>query len=276
MKLASFLSLVLITGFLFVAINKLHPVGSPMGNTAVLKDRSSAVTDIVNVNTMDDYYLRNSQTETGSNNVVSSIVFDYRGFDTLGEATVLFLVVTSISMLLSLLYKREDVDDYEFRKPNEFPGDVSRIISYGSYLLYPLIITFGVYLVIHGHLSPGGGFQGGAVMASGTALLLVSALITRHVHRTRRIFSFFESLGLTIFISMGFAGIGATFLYNFLANGSPALFGRAIGFGPNPGFLNSGGVLPILSFAIGVEVFFGLSVILVSLFHVARHRKDME
>ncbi|HPB83107.1 MAG TPA: MnhB domain-containing protein, partial [Spirochaetota bacterium] len=223
-----------------------------------------------------DYYLRNSQTETGSNNVVSSIVFDYRGFDTLGEATVLFLVVTSISMLLSLLYKREDVDDYEFRKPNEFPGDVSRIISYGSYLLYPLIITFGVYLVIHGHLSPGGGFQGGAVMASGTALLLVSALITRHVHRTRRIFSFFESLGLTIFISMGFAGIGTTFLYNFLANGSLTLFGRAIPFGPNPGFLNSGGVLPVLSFAIGVEVFFGLSIILVTLFHVARHRKDME
>ena len=276
MKLASFLSLVLITGFLFVAINRLHPVGSPLGNPDVLKDRSSAVTDIINVNTMDDYYLRNSQTETGSNNVVSSIVFDYRGFDTLGEATVLFLVVTSISMLLSLLYKREDVDDYEFRKPNEFPGDVSRIISYGSYLLYPLIITFGVYLVIHGHLSPGGGFQGGAVMASGTALLLVSALITRHVHRTRRIFSFFESLGLTIFISMGFAGIGTTFLYNFLANGSSTLFGRAIPFGPNPGFLNSGGVLPVLSFAIGVEVFFGLSIILVTLFHVARHRKDME
>ncbi|HQP47538.1 MAG TPA: MnhB domain-containing protein [Spirochaetota bacterium] len=276
MKLASFLSLVLITGFLFVAINKLHPVGAPLGNPDVLKDRSSAATDIINVNTMDDYYLRNSQTETGSNNVVSSIVFDYRGFDTLGEATVLFLVVTSISMLLSLLYKREDVDDYEFRKPNEFPGDVSRIISYGSYLLYPLIITFGVYLVIHGHLSPGGGFQGGAVMASGTALLLVSALITRHVHRTRRIFSFFESLGLTIFISMGFAGIGTTFLYNFLANGSSTLFGRAIPFGPNPGFLNSGGVLPVLSFAIGVEVFFGLSIILVTLFHVARHRKDME
>ncbi|HQO01565.1 MAG TPA: MnhB domain-containing protein [Spirochaetota bacterium] len=276
MKLASFLSLVLITGFLFVAINKLHPVGAPLGNPDVLKDRSSAATDIINVNTMDDYYLRNSQTETGSNNVVSSIVFDYRGFDTLGEATVLFLVVTSISMLLSLLYKREDVDDYEFRKPNEFPGDVSRIISYGSYLLYPLIITFGVYLVIHGHLSPGGGFQGGAVMASGTALLLVSALITRHVHRTRRIFSFFESLGLTIFISMGFAGIGTTFLYNFLANGSLTLFGRAIPFGPNPGFLNSGGVLPVLSFAIGVEVFFGLSIILVTLFHVARHRKDME
>lgn len=274
MKLASFLSLVLITGFLFVSINMLHPVGSPMGNPDALKDRSGAVTDIVNVSTMDDYYLRNSQTETGSNNVVASIVFDYRGFDTLGEATVLFLVVTGISMLLSLLYKREDVDDYDFRKPNEFPTDVSRIISYGSYLLYPLIVTFGVYLVIHGHISPGGGFQGGAVMASGTALLLVSALITRHVHRTRRLFSFFESLGLTIFICMGFAGIGTTFLYNFLANSPGSMFGRTIPFGSNPGYLNSGGVLPVLSFAIGVEVFFGLSIILVSLFHVARHSKD--
>jgi multicomponent Na+:H+ antiporter subunit B len=274
MKIASFLSLFLIAGFLFVGINRLHPVGQPLGNQNVFIDRTGELTDITYVDTMDDYYLRNGQRETGSNNIVASVVFDYRGFDTMGEASVLFLVVTSISMLLypSIRLKRDTV---ELRDPRTgFPMDMTRIVSNGTYLMFPLILAFGAYLVIHGHLSPGGGFQGGAVMASGTALLIISSYITSHLHRTYNIFSFFESLGLTIFIGIGFAGIGVTFLSNFLANGSPAFFGRVIDLGPNSGYLNSAGLLPFLSLAIGMEVFFGLSIILVSMFHLARKEKD--
>ncbi|HBY56825.1 MAG TPA: hypothetical protein DEG96_03035 [Candidatus Atribacteria bacterium] len=48
---------------------------------------------------MDDYFIKNAQVETGANNVVTSIVFDYRGFDTLGEATVLFTAVVGIVAL---------------------------------------------------------------------------------------------------------------------------------------------------------------------------------
>ncbi len=48
---------------------------------------------------MDDYFIKNAQSETGANNVVTSIVFDYRGFDTLGEATVLFTAVVGIVAL---------------------------------------------------------------------------------------------------------------------------------------------------------------------------------
>ncbi len=48
---------------------------------------------------MDDYYIENAQAETGANNVVTTIVFDYRGFDTLGEATVLFTAVVGIVAL---------------------------------------------------------------------------------------------------------------------------------------------------------------------------------
>jgi len=52
-----------------------------------------------NVSEMDDYYIQNAQAETGANNVVTTIVFDYRGFDTLGEATVLFTAVLGITAL---------------------------------------------------------------------------------------------------------------------------------------------------------------------------------
>ncbi len=48
---------------------------------------------------MDDYFINNAQAETGANNVVTTIVFDYRGFDTLGEATVLFTAVVGIVAL---------------------------------------------------------------------------------------------------------------------------------------------------------------------------------
>ncbi len=62
----------------------LHPFGQPMATE------------------MDDYFIKNAQNQTGNNNVVSSIVFDYRGLDTLGETTVLFAAVLGVSLIFSL------------------------------------------------------------------------------------------------------------------------------------------------------------------------------
>jgi len=57
---------------------------------------------------MDDYIIENAQEETGSNNVVTSVVFDYRGFDTLGEATILFTAVTGALLLLRTMKRKEE------------------------------------------------------------------------------------------------------------------------------------------------------------------------
>ena len=57
---------------------------------------------------MDDYIIENAQEETGSNNVVASVVFDYRGLDTLGEATILFTAVTGVLLLLRTRKRREE------------------------------------------------------------------------------------------------------------------------------------------------------------------------
>jgi len=57
---------------------------------------------------MDDYIIKNAQEETGSNNVVASVVFDYRGFDTLGEATILFTAVTGVLLLLRTVKRKEE------------------------------------------------------------------------------------------------------------------------------------------------------------------------
>ncbi len=58
----------------------------------------------------DDYYLRNGQAETGANNIVTAVVFDYRGFDTLGEATVLFIAVLGVSLIFRRLSEKEEED----------------------------------------------------------------------------------------------------------------------------------------------------------------------
>lgn len=59
---------------------------------------------------MDDYFIANAQRETAANNVVTSIVFDYRGFDTLGEASVLFTAVLGVSLALRTTRKNEEIN----------------------------------------------------------------------------------------------------------------------------------------------------------------------
>lgn len=74
-------ALLVVFAFLLITAAKLHPFGD------------------VGESKMDDYFIANAQNETGTNNVVTSIVFDYRGYDTLGEATVLFTAVTGVALL---------------------------------------------------------------------------------------------------------------------------------------------------------------------------------
>ena len=76
------IALLILFTFLLITIINLHPFGNPPSK-------------------MDDYFIKNGQEETGSNNIVTAIVFDYRGFDTLGEATVLFTAVSGIFMLFA-------------------------------------------------------------------------------------------------------------------------------------------------------------------------------
>lgn len=263
MRLLGLLSVFIIAGFMFNVVERLHPPGQPLGNEQVFTDRGSEIIDLQHVNTMDDYYLRNGQMETGSNNLVTSVVFDYRGFDTIGEAAVLFLVVTSVSMLLFGIMGKSDIEDITLVASNGFPEGITRIVSIGAVLMLPIIMVYGAYLILHGHLSPGGGFQGGAVMATGTALLLVSSYMANNVKKNYTLFSITEAIGLLVFVSVGLFGLGSSFLHNFLANSGSPFLGRTIEFGTTAGYLNSGGVLPILSTGVGLEVYCGISIILI-------------
>ena len=80
-ELVGGIALVVVSFFLLLVVSQLHPMGFPPHNE------------------MDEYFIKNAQPELGANNVVTAVVFDYRGFDTLGEATVLFAAITSVFML---------------------------------------------------------------------------------------------------------------------------------------------------------------------------------
>jgi len=143
--------------------------------------------------------------------------------------------------------------------------EMTPVVKTIAAILFPLIIIFSFYVIMHGHLTPGGGFQGGAIGAS-AIVMLIAAYGAKYVRERAKEenLSIFESIGGIVFVLVGLLGFLATsaFLYNFLV-GEP-LFGTIPPFGSNSGILNSGGILPILNIAVGMKVIGGLaSVVLV-------------
>jgi len=131
----------------------------------------------------------------------------------------------------------------------------------------PFVLVFGFYIVIHGHLTPGGGFQGGAVIATAFVLLIVAH--SRGTIRKRmspRFMKNTETLGLLLFLLTAFIALvaGLTFFGNWLVN-TGTLFGTPVAFGINPGDLNTGGVIPIMNVAVGLEVLGAMSVIILAM-----------
>lgn len=247
--LAAVVLVLFLTLMIYLALN-LRPFGDPP------------------VRDMDKYFIENAQRECSTNNVVTSIVFDYRGFDTLGEATVLFTAVAGTLAVLRSFRRMENI------KVKELPyldRDMSVIVRTISNIVAPIILTFGFYIILHGHLTPGGGFQGGAVIATGIALLIVA----NSPSKVKKMFSksllnAAESLGAIGFISVAFLGImTATFFYNVFAN-SGFLFGNATESGVNYGDLNTGGTLPYMNIFVGIKVLAGLSAVALVLYLLAK------
>jgi multicomponent Na+:H+ antiporter subunit B len=143
---------------------------------------------------------------------------------------------------------------------------MSVIVRTVTRFVYGLIILFGFYVIMHGHLTPGGGFQGGAVVASAFALLLVAfgAAGIRgriNLHWLQSL----EEFGALAFLALGFLGIGTAFFYNLLANSGSFLFGASVPAGPNAGVLTAGGVVPLMNWAVGLKVMTGIAAVVITL-----------
>lgn len=180
---------------------------------------------------------------SGAINVVATILLDFRAFDTLGEASVIFASVAAVGAVFAgSTMRRSD-------------AGLSLLVRRSVAYLAALFLLFPIYIVFHGHLSPGGGFQGGVSLAVLLILLAVvfgtrraaGAVGLKRLHDT-------ESLSAAAFLAIGLIGV---------VQGVPYLANASAGFPRGQaGSLLSGGVIPLLNIVIGLKVASGLGSII--------------
>ncbi|GGU06277.1 MnhB domain-containing protein [Streptomyces violascens] len=178
-------------------------------------------------------------------NVISSVNFDLRAFDTLGEETILFGAVLGTVVLL-----RQTRDE---REVPPAPAEVAPPVRRYALIMLPVALLTGLYVVAHGQLSPGGGFQGGVVVATALHLLYIGADY-RALEKIRPVgtYEVGDAAGEAAYLVLGVAGLlgGSAFLANTLL--------------PYGTFntLASGGTVPLLNAAVGMEVACAVVVLL--------------
>ncbi len=221
-------------------IKKVVVLLSIIGLIAIFMPMITQFQERENLNELATDYVNGSIHELGTPNVVTSVIVTYRGLDTLGEVTVLFLATVGVGFLL----KGKSEDKIEI--------SASELLETTSSVLVAMIMVLGIYIFTHGHLTPGGGFQGGVVIASGFLLMLLSNVNAKMNHS---IMHFVESLSGFAYVGIGVTGLVLT--VGFL---SPKILPLG-----NFGDLFSAGAIPVIYSLVGLKVGSELTSILVTM-----------
>ncbi len=115
-----------------------------------------------------EHYVGEGRDQTGAVNTVAGMILDYRAFDTLGESFVLFTATCAVLLLL------EKAKNAPIKKKESFTFTNDPIVCLVVKIIAPIIIVFGIYVLFNGHLSPGGGFSGGAILGTGFILFAMA------------------------------------------------------------------------------------------------------
>ncbi|MEE0965833.1 MAG: hydrogen gas-evolving membrane-bound hydrogenase subunit E [Bacilli bacterium] len=181
-------------------------------------------------------YIERGLQETGAVNIVTGMILDYRAFDTLGESHVLFIATCTV---LILLRNDKKIDDDRFYEPK---SDV--ILQTVAKVLVPPIIIFGIYVILAGHLGPGGGFSGGAIIGAGLILYL-NAFDYKKIRR------FFNEKTYKVLSVCALACYSLSKTYSFYTGANHIESIISLG---TPGALMSSGLILILNICVGVVV----------------------
>ncbi len=131
-------------------------------------------------------------------------------------------------------------------------GPFSRVVETVADFFLIFIIVFGIYIVSHGHLTPGGGFQGGVVLAAGVLLLLVAHGFSFAKRFSEELLGDLEALGGLAFILLAALGFGRAFFYN-------VLWHDHLAFAEQVGRFLSGGAIPLMNLSVGAKVVAGIA-----------------
>lgn len=193
-------------------------------------------------NIVSQVYIENGIQDTGAVNVVTGMILSYRAFDTFGETNVLFIATCCVMILLMVNEKTLETSQISNDRFYEPKNDI--ILQKIAQILVPIIFVFGIYVMLNGHLSPGGGFSGGAMLGAGM-ILYVNAFgfkKTQHFFN-ENVYKCAKVGALSIYgvIITYFFIMGANGLENHIPLGTP---GR---------ILSAGLILPI-DVLVGLEV----------------------
>ncbi|MGB9028652.1 MAG: MnhB domain-containing protein [Acidobacteriaceae bacterium] len=194
--------------------------------------------------------------ERHATDTVNAVTYDYRGFDTLGEEFILFSAVTGVMLLLRPEKSDRESEEepgskdhneeeqQENTESSEDRATLSQTVQVFTTAIFGFSVLFGIYIGTHGQLTPGGGFQGGVIIAAAPMLLYVA----ENTDAFRRIVShpmveFFEGFGAALYAIIGFIALfmSAPFLTNVLPLGKT-------------GDVFSSGTIALISACVGIEV----------------------
>ena len=226
-RVAAVLFCIMLVAVLLITVSYLPPVGNP-NNPAD--------------NVVAERYIEKGLEETGAVNIVSGMILTYRAFDTFGETNVLFIATTCVMVLLMLddaiLKRQEEKNDRRYEPKND------AILQVIAMVLCPIIFIFGIYVILNGHLGPGGGFSGGAIMGAGL-ILYVSAFGFKS---TQRFFNeeVYKVAKITALCMYGLIG---SYFYFTGGNGIENHIPLGI-----PGHILSSGIILPINICVGLEV----------------------
>lgn len=193
-------------------------------------------------NEVAERYIEKGIEETGAVNIVAGMILDYRAFDTLGESHVLFIATVCVLILLRIdkgdKKEKEEANDRALEPKN------LTILQHSARVLVPVIILFGIYVVLNGHLSPGGGFSGGAIIGAGL-ILYVNAFGFK---KTEQFFTYktFKTVSVTALL---FYSLSKTYSFFTGANDLHSIIPKG-----TPGDILSSGLILPLNIAVGAVV----------------------
>lgn len=217
----SVMTCIVIVSLLLMTVAELPPFGH---------ERNPANNEVVR------RYVEHGGHETGAQNIVAGLILDYRAFDTFGESSVLFTAAVSVLMILGKS-RRNRIKNRPLKiNPPAHPLDNEPILQGVASLSIPAILMLGCVIVINGHLTPGGGFSGGAILS--TALILAA-----NAYGSERVRAFFNERTFVILSSTALMVYALSKGYSFFTGANH--FHSIIPKGTVGNILSAGLILPL-------------------------------
>ena len=183
-------------------------------------------------------YVEKGMEETGAVNVVAGVILDYRAFDTLGESHVLFTAVIAVfTLLLADKEEKETIEEGQIMKQDN-------ILRNTAIFIVPLTVLFGIYVILNGHLGPGGGFSGGAIIGA-AFIIYAMAFGFSGIEK----FLTLKTFRIIVLCALIFYSGAKCYSFFCGANELHSIFGPG-----TPGMILSSGLILPLNIAVGIVV----------------------